>query len=424
MDYYLGLDFGTTGARSCVIDAQHAIVREHQVYYPDPAIQTPQDWRSALYQLLRNLPHTIAARLSGISIDATSATVLLCDEHMMPMHEALLYNDDRAQDQMERLKAIAPECHPVCSATSGFAKFLWMTQRPDSAHAAYFMHQADWLTALLSGQPGISDYHNALKTGFDVDSMRWPDWVLSLPHAHLLPVVLGPGEVIGQVHGDIATHFGINPRCDIRTGTTDSIAAFIASGVADPDIGVTSLGTTLVLKQLSEKRIDNAELGIYSHRYGELWLIGGASNAGAGVLRHFFTNEQLATLSSKIDPMRESTLDYYPLIRPGERFPVNDPGYPPRLVPRPSSDVEFLHGLLQGLARIEARGYARLAELGAAPVLRILSNGGGAINDVWRRIRERTAGVPVETARHSEAAYGAARLATKDFRFPVTSIRR
>jgi sugar (pentulose or hexulose) kinase len=424
MNYYLGLDFGTTGARSCLMDAQHEIVREQQVHYPDPAIQTPEDWRRALYQLLRDLPDSIAARLSGIAIDATSATVLLCDEHLMPIHEALLYNDDRAQDQIERLKAIAPERHPVCSATSGLAKFLWMTQRPDSDHAVYFMHQADWLTALLSGQPGISDYHNALKTGFDIEKMQWPDWVLSLPHAHLLPAVTSPGEIIGELHGDLALHLGINPYCIVRTGTTDSIAAFIASGATDATIGVTSLGTTLVLKQLSERRVDNADLGIYSHRYGGQWLVGGASNAGAGVLRHFFSNEQLASLSSAIDPARDSELDYYPLLRPGERFPVNDPGYAPRVSPRPSSDVEFLHGLLQGLARIEAQGYARLAELGAAPVRHILTNGGGAINDIWRRIRERTAGVPVETARHSDAAYGAARLAADDFRLPDSSLRR
>lgn len=37
-------------------------------------------------------------------------------------------------------------------------------------------------------------------------------------------------------------------------------------------------------------------------------------------------------------------LDYYPLLRPGERFPVNDPGLPPRLTPRPEDDAVFLQG--------------------------------------------------------------------------------
>ncbi|MGC2167022.1 MAG: FGGY-family carbohydrate kinase [Gallionella sp.] len=418
MNYYLGLDFGTSGARSSVIDDDHVVVWKQQVSYADAASQTPQDWRSALHQLLRGLPGSIASHLSDIAIDGTSATVLLCDEHLTPLHQALPYRDDRAQQQAGQLRNIAPDNHPVCSATSGLAKFLWMTQHLDCAHATHFLHQTDWLTALISGKPGISDYHNALKTGYDVETLQWPEWVLALPHAHLLPTVQPPGAAIGRVISDIASHFGINPDCTVRTGTTDSIAAYIASGTPQIGSGVTSLGSTLVLKQLSRDRIESAELGIYSHRYGDLWLVGGASNAGAGVLRHFFSNAQLATLSSAIDPGKDSPLNYYPLTQTGERFPVNDPQLAPRITPRPDSDVEFLHGLLQGLARIEMQGYTTLAALGAAPVLRIFTNGGGAINEVWRQIRERILGVPVSVAKHSEAAYGVAKLCTADFRFP------
>lgn len=35
--------------------------------------------------------------------------------------------------------------------------------------------------------------------------------------------------------------------------------------------------------------------------------------------------------------------------------------------PRPADDAAFLHGLLEGMARIEALGYERLAALGASP---------------------------------------------------------
>eukprot|EP00854_Cymbomonas_tetramitiformis_P028339 gene28339-35111_t len=51
-------------------------------------------------------------------------------------------------------------------------------------------------------------------------------------------------------------------------------------------------------------------------------------------------------LSEKIDPAVASDLDYYPLMRPGERFPINDPEIAPRLEPRPEDDAKFLHGIL------------------------------------------------------------------------------
>jgi sugar (pentulose or hexulose) kinase len=407
---FLGLDFGTSGARGCVIDHDKSIVWEQHIAYPDPARQTPAEWRAALHSLLSALPQHIAARLDGLAIDGTSGTVLLCDAGLEPCSPALLYHDNRAQQQAEQLKAIAPHGNPACTATSGLAKFLWLTRHSDIHHAAYFLHQADWLSALLSGQAGSSDYHNALKTGYDVENLCWPDWVMTLPHTHLLPRVFVPGEIIGRIQPDIAAHFGIPHQCAIHAGTTDSTAAFIASQVRETGVGVTSLGTTLVLKQLSAQRIEAPEYGVYSHRYGDLWLVGGASNAGAGVLRLYFDDTQLAALSAQIDPLQASPLDYYPLTRIGERFPVNDAQLAPRLEPRPGSNVEFLHGLLQGLAHIETAGYARLAELGAPPLARVVTNGGGAKNPAWRTMRDRLLGVPVSMAAHCEAAYGSALL--------------
>lgn len=418
---YLGLDFGTSGARACVLDTARTIVHEERIAYPDAQTQAPLDWREALHALLRQLPESVAPKLQAIAIAATSSTVLLCDERLVPVSPALLYSDNRAREEAEELKHHAPAEHIVCSATSGLAKFLWLTRHGDVSNATYFLHQADWLAALLTGLSGISDYHNALKTGYDVERLCWPDWVRRLPHAHLLPQVIAPGAAITHIRPAVAQHFGLAPACTVHAGTTDSIAAFIATGVHEPGDAVTSLGTTIALKLLSQTRVEAAQYGVYSHRYGDLWLAGGASNAGGGVLRQYFSDARLAELSTHIDPASDSTLDYYPLPRPGERFPINDPQLVPRLEPRPLrpgsgqavDEVQFLHGLLQGLSRIEASGYAKLVELGATPLKSITTCGGGAKNEAWLKMRARLLGMPVSVAAHAEAAYGAALLALR-----------
>jgi len=166
-----------------------------------------------------------------------------------------------------------------------------------------------------------------------------------------------------------------------------------------------------VLKVLARQPVGASACGVYSHRLGDRWLAGGASNSGGAVLRQFFSDRQLAELSCAIRARRASCLNYYPLPAPGERFPLSDPALPPVMTPRPHSDVRFLHGLLEGMARIERRGYRLLAELGAPWPDRVISIGGGAVNEQWRQIRERLLGVPVVRARHQEAAYGAALLA-------------
>ena len=63
------------------------------------------------------------------------------------------------------------------------------------------------------------------------------------------------------------------------------------------------------------------------------------------------------------------------------------------------------------MARVEAEGYAALASLGASPLRRVLTSGGGAKNDVWSAMRERMLGVPTSRAPNTDAAYGAALLA-------------
>jgi hypothetical protein len=56
-----------------------------------------------------------------------------------------------------------------------------------------------------------------------------------------------------------------------------------------------------------------------SHRLGDAWLVGGASNVGCAVLREQgFSDEELAALSEGIDPGRDSPLDYYPLAGEAE----------------------------------------------------------------------------------------------------------
>lgn len=405
---YLGIDFGTSGSRAVVIDGAQAIQAAVSVAIDQPT--NWQLWQSSLFDLIGQIPSTLRQQIQAIAINGTSSTVLICDETGEPLTEPLLYSDARAASVLDRVRAIAPADHTVISATSSLAKLLWYLREAIDP-TAYFLHQADWLGFLLHGKLGITDYHNALKLGYDVGELRYPDWFPDLP-IHL-PQVVVPGTAIAPVQPHLIDRFGFPADCRVCAGTTDSIAAFLASGATLPGEAVTSIGSTLVLKLLSETRVDDARYGIYSHRYGDLWLVGGASNTGGAVLRQFFTDAELESLSRQIAIDSPSPLDYYPLLQPGERFPINDANLPPRLEPRPADRVEFLHGLLQGIARIEARGYARLMELGATALRSIHTAGGGAKNQVWMQMRSRLLNVPVRRSAHTEAAYGTALLALR-----------
>ena len=448
---FLGIDFGTSGTRAIAIDAAEALVAEGRCHFSQDSPPDEQTglWRMALEEVVMQIPASTRWQIRAIAINGTSGTTLWCNATGTPLKPPLLYNDNRGQAVLPWVRAIAPAHHVVWSATSSFAKWVWwhlqesqegrsqergnqesqenetriealrmLEQASESIDPGYFLHQADWLAFLLHGQLGVSDYHNSLKLGYDVEQLSYPQWMQGLPTRLQMPQkVLVPGTPIACVTPAVSDRLGLPPDCQVCAGTTDSIAAFLASGVYQPGEAVTSLGSTLVIKLLSETPVNESSYGVYSHRLDvlgrskPLWLVGGASNTGGAVLRQFFSDAEIQQLSGSIDPQEESPLDYYPLLKPGDRFPINDPNLSPRLRPRPESDSAFLHGLLESIARIEARGYQLLQELGASPLTQVRTAGGGAKNQVWTQIRQRQIGVPVAPAAQTEAAYGAARLA-------------
>ncbi len=421
MNAFLGLDFGTSGARAIAIHQTPALSPTTQILHEQSLAfgsvqdaRNPLGWKAMLFELLGNLPKDIRSQLRAIAINGTSSTVLLCDQSGQPLCPPMMYNDKGDPAVLDSLSTVAPAHHCVLSASSSLVKLLTFQTQSKWTKAKHFLHQADWISFLLHGQLGISDYHNSLKLGYDPALEIYPAWFsapLLQPLQPLLPKVLPPGTVIGVVSPAIAAQLDLPFNCQIRAGTTDSIAAFLASPATEPGEAVTSLGSTLVLKLLSQQRIDCAEYGIYSHRFGNLWLAGGASNTGGLALAHFFSPQALAQLSSQIDSSQESPLHYYPLLTPGERFPFNQPNLQPQITPRPINDAEFLHGLLESLARIEATGYRLLEQMGASSLQQVFTAGGGAQNECWRQIRQRQLKVSVYPSPQQQAAYGTALLA-------------
>ncbi|GFR50176.1 hypothetical protein Agub_g12343 [Astrephomene gubernaculifera] len=508
---YLGLDFGTSGARAAVIDDDGRLVQDVKCGYGEGAdADWPAAWKRVLFELIGSLDPDIRSEVVSLAFDGTSGTALLVDPRDgAPLAPPKLYNEAQEGRAVEAAKAIAPAAHTATAPSSTLCKLLswWLEEESnedcEEVHnlAAFkggsggeggggcrgggssgwrrtaasrglttlgptvndsdrsnrssnqggsaagsgckggegtdprvlattgrgpyplLLHQADWLAGLLYGMcdpygnAGVSDWNNALKLGYDPASESYPGWLATQPFSPLLPPrVVSPGAPVAPLAPSAAARCGLRPDCLVCGGTTDSIAAFLAAGVTQAGQAVTSLGSTLAVKLLSTTRVDDAAYGVYSHRLGDVWLVGGASNSGGAVLRRFFTDQQLRDLTPALNPDRPTGLDYYPLPGPGERFPVADTGLQPRMSPRPKDDAVFLQGLLEGIAQIESDAYHRLAQLGASPLKEVLTAGGGAANPKWSLIRQRLLGVPLRAAEYGEACYGTALLARQGAR--------
>lgn len=408
----VGLDFGTSGARLCVIDRREQCLFETACAWPDAHAQRCADWEAALLHLLASIPTALRRGLDALSLCATSGSVLWADRGLRPLGPALMYFDRRAESIAAAWRTLDPAANLDALAR---LEWLWRELAPRQRVGARPMHQADWLLARLLRQPSaeITDWHNALKSGADPAHRAWSSAARQRAFAPRLPRVVSPGARLGRIDPGLARTLGLPPALRVHAGTTDANAAFLAAGASLPGQALSTLGSTLVIKLLSPRRIDDAARGVYSHRFGSLWLVSRASRSGAAVLRAAFGDVRVRELSRRVDPERDSELDPFGLADTAQPFALAPPSPPARTghADGDAADVSYLHGLLQGLARIEASGYRDLAALGAPPARLVLGSGGGAANPAWTRLRERALGVPVRAARHTQAAFGAARLA-------------
>jgi hypothetical protein len=416
---FLGIDIGTSGVRACAIDAAERIVGAASVPLPAPrqdgaAIdQEPEEWWCATCEAIRALGRSVdLAVVQRIAVDGTSGTLLLVDAGGDPCSPGLMYNDARATREAARIKAVAPAESGAHGPSAALAKLLHLLGKGVAPHVRHAVHQADWIAGQLADRHGLSDENNALKLGYDPVTRSWPAWLdaLEVPR-ELLPAVLVPGSAMGPIDPEIAASLGLPDTATICAGSTDGVASFIATRASVPGDAVTSLGTTLVLKLLSDKPIFAPAQGVYSHRLGDRWLAGGASNSGGAALLAHFSADRMAELTPQLDPARPTGLDYYPLPKPGERFPISDPALAPRVSPRPAEDARFFQALLEGVAAIEALAYQELQKRGAPSLQRVITIGGGARNTAWTTIRQRILRVPVTVAQETEACFGAALLA-------------
>lgn len=455
---FLGLDFGTSGARCVAVDARGDAVAETSAKYPPivdggkggdgiPAGGWAEAWRGALWSLLDDLPVDVRERVVSVAVDGTSGTALVVNgDDGSVVYPPMLYNEKR-DDAVDAIAAVAPEGHTTRSASSALCKLhSWWFETEGGKKASAnesvppgqsvpvanpkLLHHADWIAYLLHGVAGVTDHNNALKLGFDPgldDSGAYPDWILRQPYAAMLPMTcLAPGTVAGAcVTEEAKKRFPNAERVRVVAGTTDSVAAFAAARCSDPGDCVTSLGSSLALKLVSETRVDDAAAGVYSHRLCGKWLVGGASNLGGWLLRSHFDDDELVELTAQLrdEPLPTrlsdaaektllSELDYFPGVLMGFGLSVEEATK--RLASdRPESDAEFLRAILSSVARVEARSYDTLVSMGASHApRRVFTAGGGARNDFWSSIRsEAMGGVSVAKSPFAEAAYGTALLA-------------
>ncbi|GGN55095.1 carbohydrate kinase [Streptomyces albiflavescens] len=424
---WLGIDLGTQSVRALAVTVDGDVLgsgvaplrgRRDGIRHEQGA----GDWWGAMCTASRAALHSIdRVRIGGLAVCGTSGTVLLTDGEGRPVGPALMYDDGRAAAEAGR----AREAGLLVQNGWGLPKALWLVReygvaRQAGADAAVrqahvrLAHQPDVIVARLTGHPVSTDSSHALKTAYDLEHDTWPYAAfaeLGLPDG-LLPDVVGPGTLLGEVCAAAAERTGIPAGTPVIAGMTDGCAAQIASGALREGSWNSVLGTTLVLKGVSSTPLRDGTGVVYNHRAPDgNWWPGGASSVGAGVLAAHVPAAGPAAMDARAAAFEPSGALAYPLVSPGERFPFLAPDATAFVLGEPASDADLWAALLQGVGLTERLCLDYLHHLGAPLDGPLTFTGGAARSPYWNRLRADILGRLVRVPEETEPALGMAALA-------------
>jgi sugar (pentulose or hexulose) kinase len=299
----------------------------------------------------------------------------------------------------------------------------FLNQYPDSVSRLYkFIHASDFITGRLCGEYAITDYTNALKSGYNLHTLEWPAYIGSEIGilGRWLQQVKPSGTPLGMIQPALASEWGLPPTLAVTSGMTDGCASQVASGAVSPGQWSTTIGTTLVIKGVTKQEVVDATGAIYNHRHpAGYWMPGGASNTGADWVSRLFAGKDLQELSKQAMNRLPAQELAWPLLQQGERFPFVSPnavGFWPD-----TSDLELFTACMEGVAFIERFAFERISMLSGEKIEQIFSAGGGSNNDAWLRIRSSVMNLPVCKMKNTSGAAGVAILAAS--RTHYTSLR-
>jgi sugar (pentulose or hexulose) kinase len=431
--YFIGIDVGTQGARVVLIDCAGNVLGSGEQAFPlnnqSREEQSPVQWWQDCLLCLKEVIAKVKSQIrltdiTAISVTSTSGTIIPVDKNRQPLYNAIMYSDPRSAEEADYCKKVALSAnstgYTAFNASSGLPKMLWFINRyPDKvAQLGAFIHAADFIIGKLCDRYDITDYTNALKSGYDVRNKQWPSYIWEqLPiQKNWLPDVQPSGAVVATISPALANILELPTTVKIVAGMTDGCAAQIASGAVTVGDWNTTIGTTLVVKGVTTQEINDPHGRLYCHRHPEgYWMPGGASNTGADwITRDFGTHiSELNAAAGKIIPTNYLA---YPLKQQGERFPFIAPqarGFEPEGLSRP----ELFAANMEGVAYIERYAYEVIEQLSGEKVTAVYTAGGGSNSDVWLQIRSNVLKLPVYKMKYVTGAVGAAIVAASQTYF-------
>jgi xylulokinase len=437
---YLGIDVGTGGSRSVLVDDKGRVVASATVehsQFSSPHIgwaeQDPDDWWRAASTSIRSVLAVDAVRADEIAAIGLSGQMhgsVFLDDANKVVRPALLWCDQRTEKQcLEITDSVGTErliglvSNP---AVTGFTlpKILWLRQNePENWHRVRtVLLPKDYIRFRLSGDKASDVADSSGTLLFDVSKRRWSIEMFEIfsLNESLFPQVYESIEITGVVSEIGARETGLLPGTRIVAGAGDNAAGAIGTGAVLPGTVSVTIGTSGVVFVVTDKpTIDlNGRVHTLCHAVPGRWHMTGVTQSAGFSLKWFRENfasdkgyDELTAEAAAAPPGCDG-LVWLPYLM-GERTPHMDPDARAAFVGFSAAHTRAhaIRAILEGVVFSLRECIDIFRELGL-PLNRFRLGGSGSRSLLWRQIQADVFGHSVELLEAEEgAAFGAAILA-------------
>jgi D-xylulose kinase len=449
MEYILSVDLGTTAIKVAMVDAKGKLLststQEYTLLTPTTlAVELPveiywQAFKAGVAEVLE-ISKVEVSKIRALGISAQGETLIFVDKEGKPLRNAIVWMDNRAQQEAEILSKEFPrqQSYKITGQVSivptwPASKILWIRRNEPQlfAKTAKILLIEDYFIHRMTGKYVAEGSLLCSTVYWDIVEKTW--WTDMLRFLEVdegqLPDIRESGEPVGKVHPEVAKELGVSADMVVCTGALDQAAGTIGVGNIKPGVFSENTGAALAICATVDRPFvdPTGRMPCHYHAMPDTYMAHTFTTGGmvlkwyrdmfcqpeiqVGKLSGMDPYEVLSMEASKVAPGAEG-LTMLPHLQ-GAMAPEDNPkakGVFYGITLR-HTKAHFARAILEAIASIVKRNIQAVEDLNIK-VAEIRCLGGGSKSPVWNQIKADLIGKPVVTMQGEEAAcLGAAMVA-------------
>lgn len=447
--YYLGIDIGTSGAKTLLINITGKAIASATDTYPlsTPrplwAEQDPEDWWKATSSTIRSILSKSGinpSEIEGIGLSGQMHGAVFLDADNQALRPSIIWCDQRTQaecdwmtEQIGRDRVVELISNPILTGfTAG--KIIWVRNNEPDIYKKIrkVLLPKDFIRLRLTGE-FASEVSDASGTAlFNVRKRRWADEMLDGAgiSRDWMPKVYESPEISGRINERASAETGLKAGTPVVGGGGDQASGAVGSGIVETGIVSSTVGTSGVVFAFADEPVVDPQLRVHTfcHAVPDKWHLMGVMLSAGGSLRWYrdtFADAEVAAAelagadpydlitqeAASVEPGSEGLI-FLPYLT-GERTPYADPnargvffGATLR-----HGKAHFARSVYEGVAYGLRDSFEIFREMNV-PVDQVRSSGGGAKSGMWRQMQADITGMEHALVNVDEGpAFGVALLA-------------